>query len=295
MVRVRSWLAGWVLVGGGCTGSNPAFDGAETSGADDDAADDERGTDDGVQTTSSASAESDAGSFEGSDAGESPIETDGGESESEAGSSGGVIECAGEVEYDWGIEILDDGLPLPGLDCGAPLVLTGLVIDAFDDTVVFTQCDSCECPTPLNPLELRAPAPLPLAEFPANACARFQIEWSTEEDCKPVGFAASTNRLVSMRPVMIAGQDVPAMPEAVGGEPIAMSTIEPCECPDCCEKSGIGALDFGSGGGAIPEGGEDHIEGLAGTERTWLVSVYEAHTREDCTRPLSWSAVIDEM
>jgi hypothetical protein len=290
MVGVRAPLVGLFLVGGACTMSNPAFEVADASGeAGDD--DDDRGEDDGSEATTNATAESEAGSLEGSAGGESAAEAEGGESE--AGSSEGTQMCPGNIEYDLEVAILDDGLPAMNIDCTVPLVLQGPVVEAGDGFVLFSPCNGCKCGSPVAPIEVQAPGLLPGIEFPNDTCVRIDIDWSIDEACRPVGFVASSDRVQPIRPVSIGGQDVAMLPQALGGGSIGLSTVEPCDCPDCCSKSGTAALDFGSGGGPIAEGEEEQIQGLAGSERTWLVTVHEAHVHEDCSRGIAWTAIVD--
>ncbi len=289
---IRGSVVLLAVVGVACTVSNPAFDVDATVGDDDDDDDGEAG-DTGAAT--SASAESDAGSLEGSNGDESPAETSMGEGEADAddATSEGTVECEGMVDYDWEVALLDDGVPLPNLDCTVPLMLEGRVLASADDTVVFSPCNGCDC-APTDGLEVHAPGLLRGADFPVDSCVRIEIDWSPAEPCRPIGFVASSDAALSLRPVSMAGQDVATMPQSLGGGPILMPTTEPCRCPDCCEKSGIASLDFGSGGGPIREGEEGHVDGLAGSERTWLVTVHEAHVHDDCTRALAWSAFVDE-
>src|SRR5690349_70503 len=170
-----------------------------------------------------------------------------------------------------------------------------MMTGAEDGLVPCCPCKGCACGTAMTPLTMDAPGLLPADEFPEGTCVRFQIEWSLDVKCRPVGFVVSSDRGHPLRPVSIAGQDVPTMPQALGGGVIGMPTTDRCECPECCEKSGTAALDFGSGGGPIPEGSDGQVEGLAGSERTCTVTVHEAHVHEDCSRALAWSAIVDEL
>jgi hypothetical protein len=288
MVGVRAPLVGLFLVGGACTMSNPAFEVADASGEAGDDDDDDRGDDDGSDATTNATAESEAGSLEGSAGAESAAEVEEGESE-------GTQMCPGNIEYDLEIAILDDGVPVTNIDCTVPLMLQGPVLEAGDGFVLFSPCNGCTCGTPVAPIEVQAPGLLPGIEFPNDTCVRIDIDWSIDEACRPVGFVASSDRVQPSRPVAIGGQDVPTMPQALGGGSIGLSTVEPCDCPDCCSKTGTAELDFGSGGGPIAEGEEGLIQGLAGSDRTWLVKVHEAHVHDDCSRGIAWSAIVDHM
>src|SRR5688572_13634878 len=106
----------------GCTKPNPAFDqsGSTTRGED------ETGKDTNEDSATSVDTSTGDGSVEGTgiatsqSGGVSTIASD--ELGTTDGFESGIFECPQLVDFDWTVEILDDGIPA-ALDCARPFLL----------------------------------------------------------------------------------------------------------------------------------------------------------------------------
>jgi hypothetical protein len=276
------------LVGLACTKSNPAFD-ANDAG-------ETRAADDGKDDTASAvddAPDSDASDVDATDtAPGTSTTTDGGTTFDIVDSSGDPAECPEMTDFDWTIELFQSGSLLK-VPCEAPFVLQGDVVAAEEGFVSIAACDGCGCSTTTEPIEVHSPELLLPVVFGNDSCARIEIEWSELADCRPVGFTASSDATGELAPVILGGQDVKELPQAVGAAELGFETTTVCQCEECCAQTGLATLGFF--GVQIPEQGDGDVPDFLGDNVSWHVEVFEAHVHEDCTPALSWRAISNNL
>ena len=202
----------------------------------------------------------------------------------------GAVECPQLGDFDWWVDIFQEGVPA-NVDCDVDFSAIGRVLVTEDDLLGLSDCVDCACATTRAEYEFQAQGLLPVNHFTVGDCASVFIEWAPDADCRPIGFVVRSGDADTGRVHVVAGQDVETLPMTVGGAPIPVTPAETCECPECCPETGTLALGFA--GTSIVEGASADVSELLDNTDSFSVHVYEAHAHEDCSRSLSWGAILN--